>query len=117
MTFMIDTVLFDYGGVIAEEGFRGGLFAIARANNLRPDAFHKDVCRIIADTGYLTGRESEAAFWAHLRRSYGLVQADGELRDEILRRFVLRPVMIDRRPFACRGGAGRHNKRSDKLAR
>ena len=54
---MITTVLFDYGGVIAEEGFREGLLAIARNNGLDPDAFYQGVCRIIADSGYLTGEQ------------------------------------------------------------
>jgi putative hydrolase of the HAD superfamily len=30
----IDAVLFDFGGVIAEEGFKQGLAAIARAHGL-----------------------------------------------------------------------------------
>ena len=90
----IKCVLFDYGGVIADEGFRNGLFDIARANNLRPEAFHEDVCRSIAGSGYLTGQSDEASFWSLLRREYGLAQTDGELRDEILGRFVLRPRML-----------------------
>ncbi len=101
---MIDTVLFDYGGVIAEEGFREGLLAIARNNGLDPEAFYQDVCRIIADSGYLTGGSDEAAFWAHLRREYGLAQTDGELRSEILNRFILRPAMIDAAARLRRGG-------------
>jgi FMN phosphatase YigB (HAD superfamily) len=91
---MIDIVLFDFGGVISDEGFRSGLFVIARANNLNPEAFHDDVCRIIAATGYLTGRSDEASFWTLLRREYGLAQTDRQLRDAILGRFVLRPRML-----------------------
>ena len=94
MNAIITQVLFDFGGVIADEGFRSGLFAIARSNNLSPETFHKDVCRIIAETGYLTGRSDEAAFWSLLRREYGLAQTDRELRNEILSRFVLRPRML-----------------------
>ncbi len=94
MNTIIEYGLFDFGGVIADEGFRSGLFAIARANNLSPEAFHDDVCRIIAETGYLTGRSDEAAFWSLLRREYGLAQTDRELRNEILSRFVLRPRML-----------------------
>ncbi|MBN2108462.1 MAG: HAD family hydrolase, partial [Deltaproteobacteria bacterium] len=92
---MITTLLFDYGGVIAEEGFRAGLLAIARNNGRDPEAFYQDVCRIIADAGYLTGDIDEAGFWARLRREYSLAQADAELRAEILDRFILRPGMID----------------------
>ncbi len=94
MNTIIKQVLFDFGGVIADEGFRSGLFAIARSNNLSPEAFHDDVCRIIAETGYLTGHSDEASFWDLLRREYGLSQTDEDLRNEILSRFVLRPRML-----------------------
>jgi putative hydrolase of the HAD superfamily len=101
---MIDTVLFDYGGVIAEEGFRGGLLVIARNNGLHPEAFYEGVCRLIADSGYLTGDSDEASFWALLRREYGLAQTGGELRSEILNRFILRPGVIDAAQRLRRGG-------------
>jgi putative hydrolase of the HAD superfamily len=94
VTGNIETVLFDYGGVIAEEGFRGGLQAIARLNGLDPAQFHEEVCGIIADCGYLTGRADEALFWSQLRQAYPLGQTDQELRAEILGRFVLRPGML-----------------------
>lgn len=90
----IDTVLFDYGGVIAEEGFRSGLYAIAQLNDCDGDAFYEQACRSIAGCGYLTGQGNEASFWTALRREHRLQQTDGELRDEILRRFVLRPGML-----------------------
>jgi len=93
-TGSIDTVLFDYGGVIAEEGFRGGLYAIAQLNGLDAEAFHRQVSRSIADCGYLTGRADEAAFWKALRREHTLQQTDAQLREEILRRFTLRPEML-----------------------
>jgi putative hydrolase of the HAD superfamily len=92
---VINIVLFDYGGVIAEEGFRAGLRAIARHNGLDPEAFYHTVCRIIADSGYLTGDSDETAFWACLRREYGLARPDAELRSEILNRFTLQPGMLD----------------------
>ena len=90
----IDTVLFDYGGVIAEEGFRGGLYAIAQLNGCDGETFYQKVCRMIADCGYLTGRADEASFWDHVRQAFEIRQTDAQLRDEILRRFVLRPAML-----------------------
>jgi len=35
----IEVVLFNFGGVLAEEGFREGLIAIARLNNVDPSVF------------------------------------------------------------------------------
>ena len=93
-TGVIDTVLFDYGGVIAEEGFRGGLYAIAQLNGFDGEAFYQQVCRTIADCGYLTGRVDEASFWNNVRQACGIRQTDEQLRDELLRRFVLRPGML-----------------------
>ncbi len=89
------TVIFDYGGVIAEEGFRLGLEAIALRNDVEPDALHRAAEEAIYDTGYITGRGTEAAFWERLRLRTGIEGTDDALADEVLRRFVLRPRMID----------------------
>lgn len=88
-------VLFDFGGVLSREGFRGGLYAIARKNGLDPEPFFHLASDVIYDTGYITGRATEADFWAALRRETGICGTDAELTGEILPRFILRPVMID----------------------
>jgi HAD superfamily hydrolase (TIGR01509 family) len=91
---MIKTVIFDFGGVLAEEGFREGLLAIARKNGLDPEAFFADVDSLIEKTGYLTGMSDEASFWNAVRAETGIGGDDGALRREILSRFVLRPEMV-----------------------
>lgn len=97
-------VLFDYGGVLAEEGFRGGLYAIARKNGLDPERFFLRASDVIYETGYITGRATEADYWEILRRDTGIRGTDEELTGEILPRFILRPVMIDAvRHLRCRG--------------
>jgi len=90
----ITTVLIDFGGVLAEEGFREGLREIAKQNSLDPDRFYADADRIIAETGYLTGEASEGDFWAAVRDQTGIKGADSDLRHEILRRFVLHPFLL-----------------------
>lgn len=90
----IRVVLFDFGGVIADEGFYHGLTALGTRNGLDPAAFFAAVDRIIHETGYLTGKADEAAFWNAVRRETGIPGNDAELRGEILKRFVLRPEMI-----------------------
>ncbi len=90
----IRAVLLDYGGVIADEGFRFGLEAIARRHGADPARVLREAEDAIYETGYITGRGSEADFWARLRRRTGIAGKDGSLRDELLRRFVLRPRMI-----------------------
>jgi putative hydrolase of the HAD superfamily len=94
MRNVIKAVLFDFGGVIAEEGFWEGLQAIGKENGLEPDAFFRMVEALIYETGYLIGKADEASFWNAVRSKTGISRTDVELRNEILKRFVLRPDMI-----------------------
>ncbi len=91
----IRVVLFDYGGVIAEEGFREGLTEIGRMNGLSPDAFFEQAAEAVYETGYVTGRIEESSYWAELRDRLGIEGSDEKLRKEILDRFVLRPWVFD----------------------
>ncbi len=88
-------VLFDYGGVLAEEGFREGLQAIARSQGLDPATVHRAGMEAVYSTGYVLGQGSEADFWQALRQECGLIGEDEALSREILSRFVLRPLMLD----------------------
>jgi HAD superfamily hydrolase (TIGR01509 family) len=94
MQNLITTVLIDFGGVLAEEGFLEGLRALGRKNGLDPDEFFKTVDALIYETGYLTGRADEAIFWSAVRKRTGIGGTDQDLRAEILDRFVLRPDML-----------------------
>lgn len=87
-------LLFDYGGVLAEEGFAAGLAAIATARGLAPGPFFQRVEALIYACGYVTGGNSESGFWALVRKECGISGSDAELTGEILRRFVLRPEML-----------------------
>lgn len=92
---VIRAVLFDYGGVIAEEGFVEGLTALAEAANLDRDAFLGAAFDLVASSGYLTGRADEAAFWGAMRAATGIGKTDEEMRREILSRFVIRPWVLE----------------------
>ncbi len=94
MKTSINTVLVDFGGVLAEEGFREGLREIAKQNGLDPERFYADADRIIAETGYLTGEAGEGVFWTAVRDQTGIKGADNDLRREILLRFALHPFML-----------------------
>ncbi len=89
-----EVVLFDYGGVLAAEGFAAGLKVIAERHGLEPDNFFREVDEIIYRCGYLTGHNSEAGFWARVREEFAITGSDAELTAEIKRRFVLRPGMM-----------------------
>jgi putative hydrolase of the HAD superfamily len=88
-------VLFDFGGVLATEGFREGLQEIARLQGLDPREVHMTGMDAIYDSGYIVGKGSEAGFWAMMRERTGLVGTDEELSGEILGRFVIRPLMLE----------------------
>ncbi|HIJ79155.1 MAG: HAD family phosphatase [Desulfobulbaceae bacterium] len=91
----ITTVLFDYGGVLAEEGYQQGLFAIARDNGLEPESFFNTTTEIIYNCGFVTGKSDEGQFWRLVREKTGISGDDATLTAEILSRFQLRPQMID----------------------
>ena len=91
---IIRLVLFDFGGVIAEEGFYRGILAIAEDSGLQPDTFFRIAEDLIHRTGYVTGRSTEAAYWAAVREKTGIIRTDTYLREQILSRFVVRPVML-----------------------
>ncbi len=92
---MIKAVLFDFGGVLAEEGFREGLKTIGAKNGLDPESFFALADSLIYESGYLTGRADEPAYWNALRSQTGIAGSDEMLRNEILARFVLRHAMIE----------------------
>lgn len=91
----VAAVVFDFGGVLAEEGFREGLSAIARRSGLNPEAFYAAALEAVYSSGYVTGRAREADFWRTLRRDWDMFGDDRELQQAILSRFILRPGMID----------------------
>ncbi len=88
-------VLFDFGGVLATEGFREGLQAIAQRQGLDPAKVHQLGMDAIYDTEYITGRGSEADFWAMMRDRAGIDGTDAGLSGEILGSFAIRPRMIE----------------------
>jgi hypothetical protein len=59
---MIKAIVFDFGGVLAEEGFREGLKAIGQKNGLNPDDFYAMASELVYQTGYVTGVSDEYEF-------------------------------------------------------
>ena len=91
----VKAILFDFGGVLAEEGFRNGLMEIARERGLEPDAFFKKGSDLIHRSGYVTGRTEEGDYWTALRRETGIQGDDVSLRRVIFDHFILRDWMMD----------------------
>lgn len=87
-------VLFDFGGVIAEEGFKQGLEEIAKKVGLPAEEFFKQTADYIFDSGYALGKTSEATFWDGVRSMFSIQLSNEDMRAEILSRFLIRPWML-----------------------
>lgn len=90
----ITAVLFDFGGVLAEEGFRNGLREIADQQGLRTDTIVEAGMQAVYDSGFVLGTGSESDFWALMRQRTGIRGDDNALTLKILKGFVPRPGMI-----------------------
>jgi len=91
----ICAIIFDFGGVIAEEGFQQGLYAIADRFGLDRRRFFELANEAVYNSGYVTGTGSEKDFWDEVREHAGIRAADDELRQEILSRFIPRNWILD----------------------
>ncbi|MBN1636715.1 MAG: HAD family phosphatase [Deltaproteobacteria bacterium] len=91
----VQVIFFDFGGVIAEEGYRNGLYAIAEDNGLDPKDFAYIARALLHTTGYILGKSDEAFYWQALRKQTGIQGSDQQLRQHILTRFILRGWMMD----------------------
>ena len=91
---LIKAVLFDYGGVIAEEGFRNGLLALAREQGLDTDTTLNVAKRAVYDSGFVLGQGKASDFWQSMRTGSGLRGSDTVLTQRILEGFVLRGWLI-----------------------
>jgi putative hydrolase of the HAD superfamily len=92
----IKAVLLDYGGVIAEEGFRNELVVMAREQGLDTDTMLGVARREVYESGFVLGWGTEETFWASMREGTGLRGSDAELTKRVLDAFVLRPWIIKR---------------------
>jgi putative hydrolase of the HAD superfamily len=95
ITHNIKVVLFDFGGVLSQEGFRRGLMAIGRAAQVSPEAFFEAAAAAVYDSEYVLGKADESAYWAMVRERTGVSGSDEEFRRNILERFRLRPWMLE----------------------
>jgi len=91
----VRAVLFDFGGVLAEEGFSNGLNAIAAEQRLPADNITEEGMRAVYDSGYVTGVGSEADFWSMLRKRTGMSGDDRELKARMFDGFIMRPWMLE----------------------
>lgn len=87
-------ILFDFGGVLAEEGFRDCLLALAHEQGLDAAAMPAEGTRAVYDSGFVVGRGTAASFWQLLRARTGLRGDDDTLTTRILDGFIVRDWLI-----------------------
>lgn len=88
-------ILFDYGGVLAEEGFHDTLAELSLRYGEAADTLPRLAMDAVYDSGYVTGKASEAAFWDLLRQRFPFFEPDAQMSEQILRRFTLRKPMLE----------------------
>ncbi len=91
---MIKAVVFDFGGVIADEGFREGLKSIASQLGRDEQAFFDQAADLVFDSGYVTGKIAEHQYWELVRRNMHVDLSSEFMRECILDRFLPRDWMI-----------------------
>jgi len=91
----IRCVLFDFGGVIAEEGFRQALVGAARRDGLDAEVLLDQAMDAVYESGFVVGQGSEADFWQALLAKAPLTATFDAFREEVLEGFVVRPAMLE----------------------
>jgi putative hydrolase of the HAD superfamily len=90
----IRVILFDYGGVLAEEGFRNALKDLAIEQGLNAADLENQGVDAVYDSGFVLGKGTALDFWSLMRRRTGLHGEDDALSKRILAAFIIRPWML-----------------------
>lgn len=91
----ITAILFDFGGVLAEEGFRNGLVSLAKEQGLDADNITEEGMRTVYDSGFVLGKGTAENFWSLMKQRTGLKGEDGDLTRRILDGFIVRRGMVE----------------------
>ncbi|SKA66642.1 HAD family hydrolase [Desulfobaculum bizertense] len=89
-----DAVIFDFGGVLAEEGFFNGFMALGERYGKDGKELGDIAVDIVRKDGFAVGRIDEKEFWTRFRERTGISDSDAFLRHEILSRFIIRDFMF-----------------------
>lgn len=90
----ITAILFDFGGVLADEGFRNGLRALASQQGLNTDTIVETGMQAAYDSGFVLGTGNASDFWTLMRERTGIKGEDDTLSRQIINGFIIRPGMI-----------------------
>ncbi len=92
----VQALILDFGGVLAEDGFHLALASLGEQNDIDPKKMVMLGLNAVYDSGYIIGAGSEEQFLALLQQRSGIRINIPEFKQDILRRFVLRPRVLDK---------------------
>ncbi len=91
---MVRAVIFDFDGVIAERGFRAALKALAERRGLAYPPLPGLAFQALIDSGYMTGRGTEADWWRCLEATLGPLGDCARFRADLLALSAVRPWQL-----------------------
>ena len=92
---MYKGLFMDFGGVIADEGYRDGLHKIADKYNIASDIFFKKCADLIYESGYITGDCDQERYFTEIRRFFQIDIKDEEFENMILNSFKIRYSILE----------------------
>ncbi len=92
---MTKGLFLDFGGVIADEGYRDGLFLIAQRFNIDREIFFRKCADLIYDTGYITGDCSQKEYFGAIKAFFNIKIEDSEFEKLMLTSFRIRRKILE----------------------
>lgn len=92
---MVNTVILDFGGVIADEGWAKGVRLIAEMNDFEPESFFKELNALLIETGYMLGGCTEEIWWEAMNKKYELKTTPAQMKEIIFGLFQVRGYVIE----------------------
>jgi putative hydrolase of the HAD superfamily len=87
-------VIFDFDGVVAARGFSGALKSLAERWGGDYPPLPQLAMQALIDSGYLTGRGTEADWWRRLEAALGPIGECARFRADVLALSVVRPWQL-----------------------
>jgi putative hydrolase of the HAD superfamily len=91
----IKLVLLDFGGVIAEEGFKKGINELALKFDFDVEKLKKIAFDLVYDCGFTSGKADSDKFWDLFKEKTKISESNSNLTEFILKRFIIRDEMIN----------------------
>lgn len=84
----------EFGGVVAEDGFREAIRQLAERNRQHPDIMQRLAREALLESGYLVGACTHVEFWTNLQRRVPLRGKPGEFSDLVVLNYALRDRVL-----------------------